>query len=182
MHLLLLAQEAEEATRVVLPEIDELIFGTIAFLILFAVLSRIAFPAMRKALQAREQAIKSELERAEQARLEAEKEREEYARKIAEARTEADRLVREATEATEQIRRDRIAKAEDEARQIVERARADAGLERERMLAELRREMAQISIEAATRIIEKELSDPDALRQLVDQFIDEATATRSGDA
>lgn len=181
MRLVLLAQEAGgEATRVVLPEIDELIFGTIAFLILFVVMWRIAFPALRKALAAREQAIKSELERAEQARLEAEREREEYARRIADARAEADRLVREATEATEQIRRDRIARAEEEARQILDRARGEASQERDRMLAELRREMADLSIDAAQRIIEQELSDPAALRQLVDRFIADATSGTSG--
>lgn len=177
MNLLLLAQEAAEggeATRLVLPEIDELIFGAIAFFIVLVLLARVAFPALRKGLQDRENAIRSELERAEQARLEAEREKEDYDRRIADARGEADRIVREASEAAEAVRRERIERAEEEARQIIEKAQADAAQEKGRAFAELQRAMADISIEAATRVLGKELSDPASQRQLVEQFISEA--------
>src|SRR5919197_456210 len=169
MHVLLLAAEAsaESTTRVVLPATDELIFGVIAFAVLFFLLWRVAFPALRKGLEQREQAIRSELERAEQARLEAEQRREEYESQLAKAREEADRIMREATEAGEALRRERTTKAEDEARQIVEKARADAAGERDRAFPELRAQLADISIEAATRVLGKELSDPQAQRQLV---------------
>jgi F-type H+-transporting ATPase subunit b len=174
---LLLAQEAGggEATRVVLPETDELIFGAIAFFLLLFVLSKVAFPALRKGLAEREQAIRSELERAEQARLEAETKREEYDRQLADARAEADRLMREATEAGEAVRRERVGRAEEEARQIVEKARQDAAQERERAFADLQRTVADLSLDAASRVIEQELSNPDTQRQLVERFI--ATAS-----
>lgn len=173
MHVLMVAAQAgaPDATRLVLPATDELIWGTIAFIALFALLAWKAFPALRKGLEAREQAIRGELERAEQARLEGEAKREEYDKRIADARNEADRIVREANESIEAVRRDRITKAEEEARQIIEKARADAAQERQRAFDDLRRTMADISIEAATRVLGKELSDPNAQRQLVEQFI-----------
>jgi len=177
MHLLL---AAETTTRVVLPSGDELIFGAIAFAVLFALLWRVAFPALRKGLEQREHAIRSELERAEQARLEAEQRREEYEGRLASAREEADRIMREATEAGEAVRRDRTSKAEDEARQIVEKARADAAGERDRAFAELQAQLAEISIEAASRVLGKELADPQAQRQLVEQFIAQAAAPGNG--
>lgn len=171
MRLLLAAEEGESATRLVLPEIDELIWGAVAFAILFIGLSKFAFPALKKGLEAREQAIRSELERAEQARLEAESKREEYDRAIADARNEADRIVREATEQAEGLRRERIAKGEEEARAIVEKARGEAGQERERAFGELQRTVADLTLEAARRVIDQELSNPDAQRRLVEQFI-----------
>ncbi len=182
MHaLFLLAQEAgADPVRLVLPEKDELIFGFIAFTVLFLALWKLAFPALRKGLQAREQAIRGELERAEQSRLEAEQKREEYDRLIADARTEADRIVREANESIEAIRRERTQKAEEEARGIVEKARTDAQQERQRAFEDLRRVMADISIEAATRVLNKELSDPNAQRQLVEQFIAQAHTSGNG--
>jgi F-type H+-transporting ATPase subunit b len=182
MHaLFLLAQESGgEATRLVLPALDELIFGAIAFLVLFALLARVAFPALRKGLQQREQAIRSELERAEQARLEGEQKREEYERQIADARSEADRIIREASEAAEGVRRERVARAEEEARQIIEKARQDADQEKHRAFADLQRMVADISIEAATRVLNKELSDPASQRQLVEQFISETGARGNG--
>ena len=164
-------EAGDEATRLVLPATDELIWGTVAFLVLFIGLWRFAFPALRKGLEAREQAIRAELERAEQARLEAEQKREEYDRRIADARSEADRIVREATEAAEGLRRERVERAEEEARGIVEKARQDASQERERAFGELQRTMADLTLEAARRVIEQELSNPDAQRQLVERFI-----------
>ena len=178
--LMLLAQEGEDPTRIVLPELDELIFGAIAFFALFALLSRVAFPALRRGLQEREQAIRSELERAEQARLESEQKREEYERQLADARSEADRIMREAAEAAEGLRRERVARAEEEARQIVDKARQDAEQEKHRAFADLQRMVADISIEAATRVLNKELSDPGAQRQLVEQFISDAGARGNG--
>jgi F-type H+-transporting ATPase subunit b len=165
------APEAADPARVVLPEWNELIFGAIAFFILFAALAKIAFPALRKGLQSREDAIRSELERAEQARLEAEQKREEYDRRIADARNEADRILKEAGDAAEASRRERVDKAEEEARQIVEKARAEATQERDRAFGELQRTIADLSLEAARRVIEQELSDPNAQRQLVERFI-----------
>jgi F-type H+-transporting ATPase subunit b len=178
MHPILLA--AESTTRVVLPTWDEVIFGVIAFTALLLVLARVAFPALRKGLEQREQAIRSELERAEQARLEAEQRREQYDAQLASARQEADRVLHEATEAAESLRRERVQRAEEEARQIVEKARADAAGERDRAFTELRGQLADISIEAATRVLGKELADPASQRQLVEQFIAQTTATGNG--
>jgi F-type H+-transporting ATPase subunit b len=177
-RLLLLAQEhapegaeAADPTRVVLPAIDELIFGAIAFFILFGFLAWKAWPALRKGLQAREDAIRGELERAEQARLEAEQKREEYDRRIAEARTEADRILKEASEAAEGLRRERVEKADEEARGIIDKARQDASQERERAFSELQRTISDLALEASRRVLEQELSNPDAQRQLVERFI-----------
>ena len=184
--LVLLAQEhapeggGDEATRLVLPAIDELIWGAIAFTILFVALSKFAFPALRKGLEAREQAIRSELERAEQARLEAESKREEYDRLIADARNEADRIIREATEQAEGLKRERVEKAEEEARALIDKARQEASQERDRAFAELQRTVADLTLEAASRVIDQELSDPAAQRRLVEQFIASTTAGSTG--
>jgi ATP synthase F0 subunit b len=125
MGVLLIASE-HEATRVVLPKLDELIWGAVAFVIFFIILSKFAFPALQKALREREDGIRGELERAEQVRLDAEEQREEYRQRLAEARAESDRIIREANETAEQVRRERTERAEEEARQIVERARQEA--------------------------------------------------------
>lgn len=179
-----LAQAAEEggATRVVLPETDELIMGFVAFAIFFIVMARLVFPNLRRSLKAREDAIRGELERAEAARLEAEEQREEYRRRLAEAREESDRIIREASESAEELRRERTERADEEARQIVEKARADAGQERDRLLGELQRQVADLSIEAARRVIGQELTDEAAQRRLVDDFIEEVGATGNGHA
>lgn len=165
------AGEAADPTRVVLPEWNELIWGAIAFFVLFIALAKFAFPRLRQSLQAREDAIRAELERAEQARLESEQKREEYERQIADARGEADRIIREATEQAEALRQERTARADEEARQIVDKARQDASQERDRVFTELQRTLTDLSLDAARKVIEDELSNPEAQRQLVERFI-----------
>jgi F0F1-type ATP synthase membrane subunit b/b' len=58
----------------------------------------------------------------------------------------------------------------------VEKARTEAGQERDRAFAELQRTIADLSLEAARRVIEQELSDEGAQRQLVERFIASAGA------
>lgn len=176
MHQLLLAvaEEAAEAggaTRVIAPAIDELVIGSLAFLIFFAFMAKLVFPRLREGLKAREQSIRGELERAEQTRVDAEEQREELRRQLAEARTQADQIMRDETAAAEQRVRDIVSRAEEEARQIVAKARVEAEGERGRVFADLRSQVADLSLEAARRVVERELSDPQAQRQLVDQFI-----------
>lgn len=172
MNFLLLAQEqGGEATRVVLPAIDELIWGSIAFFAFLLVMSKLVFPKLRTALKERENSIRGQLEQAEKARIDAEEQREQLRLQLAETRNQADQSLRDETAAAEQVRREILAKAETEAQQIVAKARADASLERERAFGELGGQMAEISMEAARRVVERELSDPSAQRELVDQFI-----------
>src|SRR5688500_10338764 len=120
--LLALAQEAHEtggdATRLVLPEPAEMIWGTIAFLIFFGVMAWLVFPSLRKMLKEREERIKGELEKAEQARLDAEEQVATYQGRLNEARAQADSVIREAQTTAEEVRRDLIAKAEAEANRI----------------------------------------------------------------
>lgn len=185
MHVLFaLAQEAHEAgadpTRVVLPEPDELIWGTIAFVVFLVVVGRMVFPRLRQALKTREDTIRGELERAERARVEAEEHGEQFRKQIADARGQADQIIRDATSTAEEVRRDLVAKAEEEARRIVEKARHDASQERDRVLGQMRREVADLALQAAARVVEGELANPDAQRRLVEQFIEQVGATGSG--
>src|SRR5712692_5708458 len=106
MLILALAEKAPDATSLVMPKLDELIPAAIAFVVFFLVMAKIAFPALRKGLQAREAAIKGELEKAEQARLDAEELMEEYRRQLADARTQADRIIKDAQAAAEDVRKE----------------------------------------------------------------------------
>jgi len=164
--------DCQESPNPILPATNELIWGSISFFIVFGLLAKFAFPALRKAMAAREEKIRADLEAAERTRLETEETRRRYEEQIANAREEAGRIIEEARQAGEAVRADVIARAEREAAEIRSRAEADIGLQRERLLSELRGEVASMSIDLASRIVERNL-DTDANRQLVDSFIDQ---------
>jgi F-type H+-transporting ATPase subunit b len=152
------------------PDTSELIWGLVAFLLLMAIMTKFVFPKLNEALEARRGAIEGKMEEADAKLTEAEEARRQYEASIADAKGEANRIIEEAKEAAEKVRADIVAKAESEAAAIVERARADVASERDRALQELRTQVGDISVQLASRIVEREL-DAATHVGLVDEYI-----------
>jgi F-type H+-transporting ATPase subunit b len=165
--------ECQEAPSPLMPEVNEIIWGSLAFAVLFVAMWKFGVPAVRNMEQAREERIRNDLESAERARAEAEAEKARYEGQLADARNEAGRIIDEARQSAETVRRDLIARAEQEANEIRERAQADIANQRVQAMAQLRDEVAQLSIDLAGRIVERNL-DNDTNRQLVESFIEQA--------
>jgi F-type H+-transporting ATPase subunit b len=164
--------EEHEEENPLIPEPDELIFGSIAFLVVFVVLARVAFPRLNEAMKARTSKIQGDLEKAERARNEAESALSRYEEQLREARSESGRIIDETRKTAESMRRDLLAKAEDESRQVVERAQEEIRAERDRAFQELRRQVGEISVELAARVVGESL-DRDRQLRLVEGYIDE---------
>ena len=168
---------AEEKTQnPLIPATNELIWGTIAFVLLLVVLWRVGvFGKISEVLAERAKRIEGQIEDAERTRAEAERTLEEYRKKLAAARDEANRIVADAREAGEQLRKDLQRKAQEEADRIVEAARAEILAERDRASRELRREVGSLAVEVAGRVVGYEL-DEDRHRELVDSYIEELSS------
>jgi F-type H+-transporting ATPase subunit b len=164
--------DCQKAPSPLLPSRDEVIWGSAAFLVLLLAMWKFGVPAVRNMEQAREERIRNDLEGAEQARSDAEAEKAQYLAQIAGARDEAGRIIEEARQSAEQVRRDLIARAETEANEVRERAQADIAAQQQRAMAELRTDVAQLSIDLAERIVERNL-DRATQQQLVDSFINQ---------
>ncbi len=180
MHLVaatLLAAE-QSAPNPVLPALNELIWGTLSFAILFFFLWRKVFPNVRQAFEQRTERIRSALEEAEANRAEAQRLLDDYKERLSGAREEARRIVEEAREAAEHARREIITRAEQDARNILERAEREIDAQRNHALAQLRREVGELAVAIAGRIVHEQLDGERHLR-LVDDYIDELTAGSS---
>ncbi len=155
------------------PEPNEIIWGSAAFVVLLLAMWKFGVPAVRNMERAREERIRNDLEAAEKARADAQTEKAQYDSQIGDARAEAGRIIDEARQSAETVRRDLIARAEADANEIRERAQADIANQRQQAIAQLKNDVAQLSIDLASRIVERNL-DNDTNRQLVDSFIDQA--------
>jgi len=164
--------DCQKAPSPLLPAKNEVIWGSAAFLVLLVAMWKWGVPAVKNMEKAREDRIRNDLEGAEKARTEAEAEKAQYQEQIADADAEAGRIIEEARQSAEQLRRDLIARAEGEATEIRQRAQADIATQQERALAELRTQVAQLSIDLAERIVEHNL-DRDTQLRLVDSFINQ---------
>ena len=172
--------QAEEHNPII-PEADELIFGGLAFLLVFLVLARFAFPRINQGLKQRTDRIKEDLEKAEAARNEAQSILERYESQLQEARGEANRIIEESRRTAETMRRDLLAKAEDESRAVVARAQEEIRAERDRAIQELRGQLAEWSVDLAGRVVGASLDKKRHL-QLVEEYIDEVAGMGDGEA
>ncbi|GMR02093.1 MAG: F0F1 ATP synthase subunit B [Acidimicrobiia bacterium] len=155
-----------------LPAPEELFAGIIAFSIVFFFIWKWAIPALNKALEARQQAIAAELESAEKAKIEAETLLADYRSQVAGAKDEAAQIVGDARDAGEVVKSDIVSRAEAEAEQIKARAHDEVVSERERVASDLRRQVADLSIDVAEKVVVSSI-DAESQRALVDRYIDE---------
>ncbi|MEK6688984.1 MAG: F0F1 ATP synthase subunit B [Gemmatimonadota bacterium] len=143
-----------------------LVFGA-----LFLVLKKYAWPAILSATEAREQKIAGHLAETERLHAEAKAAAESAMKSAAEARASAQSLLAEARSSAEKERAGLLAKTKHEQEEVLARARREIVAEKERALVEIRREAVDLSLAAATRLIEQRL-DGEADRKLVTDYLD----------
>lgn len=171
--------EEPSGTALILPDMAELLWGAVAFGIVLFVLNKFAFPKLREAVEGREKQIQADLEAAEKAKAEAENEKRQYQQQIADARGEANRIVEEARQQAEQVRKDLIAKAEKEAEAITTRAQESIAAERASTMQELQSTVAALSIQLAEKVVGRSI-DASAQKEMVDAYIKDVSAMGNG--
>jgi len=148
-----------------------LIFWTlIVFAILLALLWRFGFPALLKSVEERERKIQKQLEDAERANAEAAKLLEQHRQALATAKADAQDLMAKAKVVAQKEREQLLAKTREEQEQLLERARREIEAEKEKAILALRREAVDLSIAAASKLVESNL-DSDANRRLVLEYL-----------
>lgn len=166
------AEACVEAPNPVLPELNELIWIGIAFVVLMVLGYKLAWPAISSAMEARTEKIRSDLESAERTRLDAEAAAQEYRASLGDAQAESARILDEARTAGESVRAERIAAAEAEAADIKAKAVADAETTKAQALADLRSEVVALAVGAAEQVVQRNL-DAAAQAELIENYINQ---------
>ena len=152
------------------PHVGLIIWTIITFLVVLFVLKKFAWPQLLAALDEREKRISDAIAAAEQARQEAEEVLREHRQKLAAADEEARKIVAEAREAGANVRQTIVSQAREEAERMLNQARTSIESEKRAAIAELRRETANLAVQAAGALIDANLDD-EKNRGLVDDFI-----------
>lgn len=171
---IVMATEGEEGggsgVDLLIPPLNELIAGIIAFAIVFFFVWRWAVPAINKMLEQRQAAIAGQMSAAEKAKQEAESLLADYKAQLADSKAEGNRIIEEARATAEQMKSEVLAKAEADAQQIIATAREEAESERDRALADARKQVGSISIDLASQIIGESL-DAKTHEALVNRYL-----------
>ena len=138
-----------------------MLWTLVVFIILLVVLWKFAWGPILKALEDREKKIEDALTAADKAREEAARLTAENVGIIDKARDEASEMLAETKVRAEEMRHTIYERGRKEAELAVERARKEIELEKDHILETLRREMADITLEAASKVIEKTLDSED---------------------
>jgi F-type H+-transporting ATPase subunit b len=167
------AQEhgAEEAPRGLVDVGLNLMFYTLLiFGIVYFVLRKYAWPPLLAQVEAREKALEDAIEGAKRDREAAAKLLAEQQKQLDAARGEAQKYMSEARAASEKVRAEMLEQTRKEQGDLLERARRDIEQEREKAIAQLRREAVELAILGASRAIEENL-DSDRNRKIVENYL-----------
>ena len=152
------------------PHLGTIIWTLVTFLFVLVVLKATVWKPLLSALDEREKRISDALESADKAREEAQSALSENQEKLAEAEEEAREIVRKSREEAEKVGQEIVEKARAEAQLTVDQARTSIETEKLAALTELRREVADLSVQAASTLIDANLDD-EKNRKLVDDLI-----------
>jgi F-type H+-transporting ATPase subunit b len=156
--------------------LGNLIVQLVAFLIFIAIFWKVALGPITRMIDSRRERIEESIEAAERMQRELAETQARNEEVLIEARREAQQIIATARENAEQLGAQVRAQREAEANELLERARIQSQQEIQQAWQALRRDVADISIAAATKIVRHELNRQEQTR-LIEETLAEAGAT-----
>jgi F-type H+-transporting ATPase subunit b len=156
------------------PALGTLVWSSIAFLVVLFLLKRFAWGPILSALNEREQRITEALGSAERARQEMAQLNSDNERLLREARNEREVILKDAREAAEKLVSDARLRAKEEAERDLALAKDAIAIERKAAIAELKSEVAALSVSIAEQLVRRELGQDEAQQALVKKLMDES--------
>ncbi len=144
----------------------------IAFVLLYLLLNKYAFGPLFNIMEQRKRLVVGELEQAEANRKESSALLEEQRKAIEQARKEAQEIVENSRKVSTKSAEELVEAAKNEAARLKEAAQQDIVSEKNQAIAELRKQVGEMSVKIASKIIEKEV-DASAQEALVDKYLKE---------
>lgn len=168
--------EEESTTWLITPDVGLTVWTLLVFSITMVILIKAVFPKIREALDRRAELIAESIEAAERTRVEADALLAEYRERLAEARKQADDIVERARQTAAVYEQEARAQANTRGEQMLEQTRRELEIEGRRMIDEIMRDVADLTVLATERVTRKTLTDADQ-RQLVEDALSDLDLT-----
>lgn len=144
------------------PDFGLLIWTLLAFLIVFFILKKFAWPAIVKGLKDRQQSIADSLETAEKVKAEMAQMKSENEALLAKAREERAQMLKEARETKERIINEAAEQAKVAANKIMQENIAAIEAQKMAALTEVKNQVGKLVIEVSEKVLRRELGNKDA--------------------
>ena len=168
----LAAEEENTGMKLLMPNMAEFVPACIAFLIIWFIMAKFAWPMVLKMMEDRESKIQGDLDSAQQANAEAAAAKDAAKAKLDEAQLKANEIIAEAKHDAEVLRADMLAKAQEESQAIIAKAHDVIDAERTKAIAELSGQVVDLSVEIAGKVIGESLS-VEQQRELAIKYLEE---------
>lgn len=155
------------------PGIGLIIWTAITFVLVLLLLRTFAWKPILEGLRQREDFIDESIRAAENAKAEMANLKAENERLIDEARAERERIIREANVAAKAIVEEAKGEAQKQAQRQLDEARIAINTEKQAALADVKRQVALLSLDIAEKLLRHELSDEAAQKALVKDYVSE---------
>ncbi len=152
-------------------DINEFIWGTVAFGLIVLVFIWKGLPALKAAMKGHSAKIEAELADAEAQKAEAEAELATLTSSLGDTGAEADQILSDARDQAERLEADLIVRAEADVEEAKERARIEVQAQRDQALADLRAAVAAQAQAAADAVVRNNLDDAGTQNALIDDYI-----------
>lgn len=157
------------------PEIGLFFWQTIVFLVLIFLMAKFAWKPILGAIKQREDSINDALASAEDARKEMQNLHADNEKLLQEARLQRDAMLKEARELKEKVVADASVEAKEKADKIVAQAQITIQNEKNSALADIKNQVAELSLEIAEKVIRRELSNTEQQHRLVEEMLEDVT-------
>ena len=164
--------------NLITPDSGLVVWMTIIFAIVFFILAKFGFPVITSMVKKRNDKIHDSLAAARLAEEKLATLAQEQQELIDKARVEQAALLKEAAAARDNLIAQAKEQAKEEVEKILQAAKLEIAAQREDALKDVRRQVAEISLDVAEKVIRKTLEGSQEQTELVDRLIDEATRNR----
>lgn len=151
--------------------LGDMLFIAISFIVLMALIAKVAWNPITKMMGDRADKIANDIDSAQKSRQEASDLADQRREALSHSRSEASDIVSDAKQSGEKQRATIVADAQNEATQYKQNARKDIEQERQDALKNVQSDVADISVEIASKIIKKQL-DPEGQQALINSYIE----------
>ena len=159
--------------KLLTPEFGLLIWTLLAFLIVFFILKKLAWPAIIKGLRDRENSITDSLATAQKVKEEMALMKSENEALLAKAREERALMLKEARETKDRIISEAKEQAKAEASKIVTEAQAAINAQKMAAITEVKNQVGKLVIEVSEKVLRKELGNKESQEAHIKGLVDE---------
>lgn len=160
------------------PDIGLLFWMLIAFLVVFGVLAKYGFPAIVNMVDSRKKYIDDSLRKAHEASERLDNIKQECESMLQETREKQAQILKEATATRDVIVEKAQEKAREEGARLLGEAKAEIENEKQAAISDIRKQVVQLSVEIAEKVIRQNLSSDKAQMDLIDRMLDEVSSKK----